>query len=410
VAQVGRQDSGPRCKRAALRSFIERLVQLPAELSCPDLIRFMRIVHIDTAHDLRGGQHQLLLLARGLRERAHKQIIVCPESSALAMRAQRECFRTFELPAYDPAHAHGILQFRQSLLGEPADIVHAHDGKGQTIARLACAGVPARPRTIASRRVTFSPTRSWSTRLKYDWACDGVIAVSESIRSRLIDSGVASRKVEVIYDGVEVPKDLPGAEVRAASRALWGFHADEFVTGHLGAFTWEKGQDLALEAIRLLSGDLPQVRLVLAGYSPTGANTFARLINSAVSEVGDRIRLLGYAEDLMAFLAGLDLYVMPSRAEGLGSSGLIAMAHGVPVVATRVGGLPEIVQPGRTGWLVEPGSPRALADAVRCAASDRLRLGDFGVQARERAQQFSSDKMVERTEAFYGRVAAGSLN
>jgi len=101
---------------------------------------------------------------------------------------------------------------------------------------------------------------------------------------------------------------------------------------------------------------------------------------------------------------------MPSRAEGLGSSTLIAMAHGLPVVATRVGGLPEIVESGRTGWLVDPESPQALAAVVRCTASDRARLRDFGVQARKRAQQFSSDKMVERTKAFYDRVLAGPPN
>jgi glycosyltransferase involved in cell wall biosynthesis len=370
----------------------------------------MRIVHIDTARELRGGQHQLLLLARGLRERGHEQMIACPESSTLGERAHREQFRVFGLPAHDPAHVHGIMQLRQSLLAEPADLIHAHDGKGQTIARLACLGMPTRPRTVASRRVTFAPARSWSTRLKYGWACDGVIAVSESIRSRLLEAGVEAPKIQLVPDGVEVPADLPGEELRAASRAAWGFHVDEFVAGHVGAFTAEKGQDIAVDAMKLLASELPQARLVLAGTFPTQATAFTRTIKSQLLEGGNRIRLLGYLEDLTPFFAALDLYIMPSRAEGLGSSALIAMAHGVPVVAARVGGLPEIVEPGRTGWLVEPRSPRALAEAVRCAASDRRRLRDFGIRGRERAQEFSSDKMVGRTEAFYSRLLAGPLS
>ena len=370
----------------------------------------MRIVHIDTARELRGGQHQLLLLARGLHARGHQQMIVCPESSALGTRARREQFRVFDLSAHDPAHVHGILQVRQSLLAQPADIIHAHDGKGQTIARLACLGIPARPRTVASRRVTFAPARSWSTRLKYGWACDGVIAVSESIRSRLLEAGVRDHKIQLIPDGVEAPADLPGDEARAASRAAWGFDANEFVAGHVGAFTAEKGQDIAVDAIKLLSGELPQVRLVLAGNFHTRATVLTRTIKSQLLQGGNRIRLLGYLEDLTPFFAALDLYIMPSRAEGLGSSALIAMAHGVPVVAARVGGLPEIVEPGKTGWLVEAESPRALAEAVRCAASDPRRLRQFGNRARERAQEFSSDKMVARTEAFYNRLLTGSLN
>ena len=96
---------------------------------------------------------------------------------------------------------------------------------------------------------------------------------------------------------------------------------------------------------------------------------------------------------------------MPSRAEGLGSAALLAMAHGVPVVATRVGGLPEIVEDGRTGWLVPADSPAALADVIVSAASDRARLRTLGFQARERARQYASDVMVERTEALYYRLA-----
>ena len=99
---------------------------------------------------------------------------------------------------------------------------------------------------------------------------------------------------------------------------------------------------------------------------------------------------------------------MPSRAEGLGSSALMAMAYGCAVVASRVGGLAEVVDEGRTGWLVPAESPRDLAEAIWLAASDRARLSQFGASARERARQFSSDIMRERTEALYRRLLAQS--
>jgi len=121
--------------------------------------------------------------------------------------------------------------------------------------------------------------------------------------------------------------------------------------------------------------------------------------------VRNRVRRLGSIDNLADFFAGLDLYAMPSRAEGLGSAALLAMAHGVPVVATRVGGLPEVVEDGRTGWLVPADSPAALADVIISAASDRTRLRTLGFQARERAKQYASDVMVERTEALYYRLA-----
>jgi len=188
--------------------------------------------------------------------------------------------------------------------------------------------------------------------------------------------------------------------MRERVRARWKVRDNEFVVGHQGAFTREKGQDIALEAINLLRAKLPQARLILAGDGPMRT---AREISTKAAQAGDRARLIGYVDDLAEFYAGLDLFIMPSRAEGLGSSVLLAMAHGLAVVASKVGGLPEIVNEGKTGWLVPPASPSALAEAIVAAASDRERMGPMGSNGRERARQFSSDIMVERTECFYRR-------
>jgi glycosyltransferase involved in cell wall biosynthesis len=127
-------------------------------------------------------------------------------------------------------------------------------------------------------------------------------------------------------------------------------------------------------------------------------------ITAKVAQAQGRVRLLGYLENISEFLAGLDLFIMPSRAEGLGSAVLLAMTAGLAVVASRVGGLPEVVEEGETGWLVPPNSASALAEAIVAAASDRKRLGELGLRARERARQFSSDIMIERTEALYRRL------
>jgi glycosyltransferase involved in cell wall biosynthesis len=122
---------------------------------------------------------------------------------------------------------------------------------------------------------------------------------------------------------------------------------------------------------------------------------------------GPRARLLGYVENLTEFFAALDLYIMPSRSESWGLAALDAMAHGLPVVASDVGGLPEVVEEGATGWLVPPGVPAALADAIATAASDPQRLRQLGRNARQRASQFSSEQTVARVEAVYHRVLAG---
>jgi len=352
----------------------------------------MRIVHVDTGAELRGGQQQVLLLAHGLANRGHDQLIVCPDGSPLGIRATQEGFGVFGLPEHDSGHAHGIADLRQLLLGTRVDILHAHDGRGQTIAWLASWGMNVR--CVASRRVTFLPRHRWTVRFKYGHTCDAVVAISESIRRLLVEAGVPAAHIAVIPDGIEIPEELAGSAMRARVRASWGFGEREFVIGNLGAPSHEKGRDVAIEAAQILAEKWPQARLVLAG------------IDSSPSESGlpPNVRVVGYQRDLREFFAALDLYVMPSRAEGLGSSALLAMAHGAAVVATRVGGLPEIVTEGETGWLVPPDAPLAIADAIVRAASAPTALGEFGRRARERARQFSGDMMVDRTVGLYRRL------
>jgi glycosyltransferase involved in cell wall biosynthesis len=231
-----------------------------------------------------------------------------------------------------------------------------------------------------------------------------VIAVSDSIRQAAIRYGIPHSKIELIPDGIEIPSELPSAEARAQARARWGFGESEFLIGHLGAFTPEKGQDVALGAFQLLSERLPQARLLLAGEGPTLRDAE---IAQRCAALGSRVRLCGTIQDLAEFFPALDLFVMPSKSEGLGSSALMAMSYGLPVVASRVGGLPEVVEEARTGWLIEPASPAALAQAILSAASDRARLEQCGLNGRARARQFSVDIMVKRTEALYRRLIFG---
>ncbi|MGO8735137.1 MAG: glycosyltransferase family 4 protein [Terriglobia bacterium] len=362
----------------------------------------LKIAHIDTGLRLRGGQRQLLQLARRLRQRGHCQIIVCQEESELERRARAEEFSRFALPLHDPKHAYGILQLRQHLRDAPCDILHAHDGQGQTVAWLASIGMPIR--RIANRGVTFLPTPRWTHRLKYTHTCDAVVAASDFIRQLLIRAEVPESKIELIPDGIEIPLELPSMAARTEARAHWGFGEDEFLAGHLGAFTPEKGQDIALEAFRLLVKRLPKARLLLAGKGPTlKTPAMTRLLD----ELGDAVRLCGEIENLAEFFPALDLFVMPSKSEGLGSSAIMAMSYGLAVVASRVGGLPEIVEEARTGWLVEPASPSALAEAITSAAGNPARLKQFGLKGRERARQFSFDIKVVRTEALYRRLLCG---
>jgi glycosyltransferase involved in cell wall biosynthesis len=328
-----------------------------------------------------------LSLARGLRRRNHNQLIVCPSDSPLAKRAAAEDFEV------GPVGLEGIMSLRQRLSSEHFDIAHAHDGRAQNISFLASAGL--RLGRAVSRQVAFPPRDPLIHRWKYTKTCHGIIANSESVLRVLIASGVPAEKIEVIPPGIEIPAQPPSASLRAQARTRWGFSSEDFVIGHAGAFTREKGQDVALGAARLLAPKLPHARMLLVGDGPERRNQT------------EGIAILpGFLDDLSEFYAALDLFIMPSRSEGWGLTALEAMANGLAVIATDVGGLRELVEQGKTGWLVPSDSPRALADAIEAAASDPATRCDYGRNGRERAAQFSIDRTVQLTEQHYMRLLA----
>lgn len=346
----------------------------------------------------------MLLLARGLASRGHEQLIVCPKTSALEARAREQDFNVFALRR---RRMSGKLRLRSKLRHEGFQIFHAHDGRGQTVSTLASLGLPVR--RVATRRVTFMPHglgRLFELqRLQYGPFCHSIIAVSAYVRELLVRAGIPAAKIEVIPDGIAIPKELPDKEARTYARRHWDLPADAFVMGHAGAFTREKGQDILLEAFLQMRGVLPGTRLLLVGE---GRLRDTPPISDLLRKSEGRARVLDSMDDLAPFFAALDLYVMPSRAEGLGSSALLAMAYSLPVVARRVGGLSEVVEDGITGWLVSAESAADLAQTLMAAASNRERLRSFGASARERARKFSDDIMVHHTEALYRRLLASA--
>jgi glycosyltransferase involved in cell wall biosynthesis len=356
----------------------------------------LRIAHVDTGGTLRGGQEVLLMIARGMAALGHQQLVVCRAGSPLEHQARQAGYSTLGLSS---GTVRNILALRRQLARGRYQIVHSYDGRANTLAFLASAGLPLR--RIASRLVAFRPRHPFLHRLQYTYTCHGVFALSQAVRRVLISSGVPDARIEVIPAGVQAPAVLPGADLRARMRTRWGFTDCDFVIGHVAAFTSEKGQDVALDALRLVSAKLPSARLLLAGDGPLRQ---ARAIQDRLALLDGRALAPGYYDDLTEFHAGLDLYIMPSLSEAWGLSALRAMAHGLPVIASDTGGLAEMIEAGRSGWLVAPGSAEALAAAILEAAADVPRRAAMGARARVRAALFSPRETIVRTESLYRRI------
>jgi glycosyltransferase involved in cell wall biosynthesis len=231
-----------------------------------------------------------------------------------------------------------------------------------------------------------------------------LLAVSHDLRSYMLREGMPER-TRVVWNGVE-PGDLPTPASRLAARATLGVGDDAFVVATVARLDPVKDLVTLIRALAIACAEVPTLRLVILGDGPEQA----RLEEEARRQgVADRVRFLGQRDDAPALLGGADLYVNSSISEGISLTILEAMAAGLPVVATAVGGTPEVVQDGQTGRLVAARDPAALGAALVAVSRDAAAASVMGGAGRERVlQYFSIDRMVGDYAALYATPRPGA--
>ncbi|MDP9279248.1 MAG: glycosyltransferase family 4 protein [Gemmatimonadota bacterium] len=349
-----------------------------------------RILHVDAGRSWRGGQRQVFLLATGLRDLGYRTLIVAPTGSPLIRRAERAGLPTYRLTLRGEWDIRSARELR-AVAGEwRADIVHAHDARAHSIARLALLG-KRKTRLIVTRRVAFTPKQ---VRLKYKHGIDAFIAISNAVKAVMVKAGVPADRIDVVYSG------LPAPVVKRPRnwRRERGWPPTTIVCGIVGAMTQEKGLDLVGGIARRLPGEVfRRTRLVLLGGKGKGGTSVSGV------EGFDA----GFVEEIHDAMAGLDVLWHPAKSEGLGTSVIDAMALGVPPIAFSVGGLPEVIEDGKSGLLIPAGDVQAfMRGAAELITNDALRAR-LGEGAKVRAREFSVKRMIERTAEVYHRVIAG---
>ena len=349
-----------------------------------------RILHVDAGRSWRGGQRQVFLLATGLRDLGYRTLIVAPTGSPLIRRAEHAGLPTYRLTLRGEWDIRSARELR-AVAGEwRADIVHAHDARAHSIARLALLG-KRKTRLIVTRRVAFTPKQ---VRLKYRHGIDAFIAISNAVKAVMVKAGVPADRIDVVYSG------LPAPVVKRPRnwRRERGWPTTTIVCGIVGAMTQEKGLDLVGGIARRLPGEVfRRTRLVLLGGKGKGGTSVSGV------EGFDA----GFVEEIHDAMAGLDVLWHPAKSEGLGTSVIDAMALGVPPIAFSVGGLPEVIEDGKSGLLIPAGDVQAfMRGAAELITNDALRAR-LGEGAKVRAREFSVKRMIERTAEVYHRVIAG---
>ena len=360
----------------------------------------MRILYVDAESFWRGGQDQLFSLLIGLFQRGHDVCLASPEGP-LAQRCRQAGIPHWHFKQRSDLSFPAAARLWRLLGRQRFDVVHFNSPKNLLSGGLALflRGGCAR---VASRRVSF-PLRSRLSRLKYNRAVQMTVAVSNSIQKGLIDSGIDPARVGTIYEGVDLSRidGLPAAESVVEENAV------SVVT--VAQMTAEKGHSWLIRAAAQVLPHFDRLRFVLVGDGPLRSR-----LQRLTRQLGldSRFRFLGFRTDADALMKTFDIFCLPSLSEGLSSSILTAMAQALPVVATAVGGTPELVREGETGLLVRPADSGSLAKALRQLVESPAERRQMGQAGRRRiVRDFTLDRKLDNFERLYRELlAAGTVD
>src|SRR5947199_5287349 len=329
-------------------------------------------LHIDTARTWRGGQNQVLLTVNGLRELGQRAALVAHPDGELRKRAA-EGLELIPLAPKSEMDFTAAWRLNRVIKRLKPDVIHAHDAHGVAMAGLALSlgagsAKDGEPPLVVSRRVDFHLRSNSFSRWKHRQV-DCFIAASEAIRQMLIADGVPGDRTVTVHEGIDVEHVLAAPLVNVHEAFFLPHGAP--VVGNVAALVPHKGQRYLIDAAHLVVQQIPDARFVILGEGEL-RDRLERQVHEQHLE--KHVLLPGFRTDVLGCIKGFDLFVMSSVTEGLGTSLLDAMACSRPIVATRAGGIPEIVEDGVNGLLVPPRDHAALAAAiVRALKDDDLR-------------------------------------
>lgn len=343
------------------------------------------VCHINLDRGFRGGERQTELLIRQLAQRGWSQRLVLSHGAVLAGRLSN-------VPGLEIRLCSGLLSAALSL-GKP-DLVHVHQGRAiyPAYLRKLVSGVPY----IVTRRIISKPTAGWLTRRAYAGASK-IVAISAAVARSLCGAlSIPVDNVALVADAFQSMAAEPA--VTDQLRRAWG---GEFVVGHVAALDHaHKGQQDLIAVARELLPDHPQIQFVFVG-SGRDEQQFRQQAQGLPN-----VHFAGFQDRVGDYLAAFDLFAFPSLKEGMGSVILDAMDHALAVVASDVGGIPEVVVDGETGLLVPASDPGRLGQAILKLYLDPQQRRAMGQAGKQRSNLFTAAVMAERYIRIYDEVLA----
>lgn len=372
----------------------------------------MNVAHVVINGEVAGGQVIAGRIIDALRARGNRAILISSGRGAFTEKLEREGIQVYEIPFAKTYHIHHALSLLQIFRKEKVDIVHTHGMLPVNIpSRLASkmAGIPCFSHIHIANVFSQNPLLARYQLFLDRWTagfCHQLIAVSQATKESLIRENLAPERIEVIPNGIDFDSVKPVKPREEVMRML-GIGADQRLVGMAGRLCPVKGQEELLHAMAQVVREIPDVSAFVIGKDMEFKGRYAAKLDVLTNQLGLRGRVIfaGHQSDPYSFINAADVFVLPSKAEGLPLVLLEAMALGKTIVASRVDGIPEVIEDGKTGLLVPPGDSKALARAILTLLSDRdaSRLGKAAFLA---VRNFDAARMCGRILELYDSIAS----
>lgn len=373
----------------------------------------MKIIFVSHAADLYGAPRSLLLLLKQLNREKYDPLVVCPWQGPLVERIESLGIRVFIVPKWEPNSTRGILSWGKVLgrLRHIAKLIRilSHEGPDvvyvNTIAhaspiiaaKLCRLPIIVHVRESRSffmgikRKVRLFPIRYFPRRF---------IVVSQAIKELLVDQGIPESKISVVYNGVDLNEFSITLEEREQYREALALNTSDILVGTVGQINPRKGTVYFVEAANSVRKQMEDaVKFIIIGGS--GNPSYSAKVGDLIAryDLNRHLILTGFKENVRGYLGAMDIFVNPTLEEPFARVNLEAMAMGKPIIATDVGGNPEAILDGETGFLIPPKDPDELAIKImKLAANNELRQ-QLGNAARRRVENnFTASKYCKEVE------------
>jgi glycosyltransferase involved in cell wall biosynthesis len=355
----------------------------------------LKVLHVEMGRHLYGGARQVAYLLNGLGGFSGEYGLVCAAGAEITGAITNPDVKIHRIKTKGDVDLHFIGRLREVIRREKPDMLHVHSRRGDMLAALA--GKLEKLPMVHSRRVDNQPSF-------FDIHCKfplfgKIITISRGIRQVLLDAGVPPKQVICIPSAVDTERFKPLKLDHEGFLDEFGLSGDGPVLAMIAQLIPRKGHAVFFEALPSILAKHPRVRVLIFGRGPLKDE----LVRTVQKQRLDKfVRFEGFRTDLERVIPHVDMVVHPAFMEGLGVSLLEAAACGVPIVACRAGGIPEIVLDKLNGFLVKPGESASLARHIIALLDDPDQMHLFGRTGRELAvESFSIERMIRDNHQVY---------